>query len=502
VTARLEALRRRRDGPAGPTLSEKAARFERDLRERHDFEGLVLPSVLLPPLGRADFQTGSYENACKWTGTYVGAASLRYAVTKGAPDREAARRSMLALHRLQDITGVRGVFARGFKRADGPTWDEDAGGWPGSRHWWFQNGPYRWMGDVSKDQLSAMLFGYALYWDLVADAADRPGVADHVDGLMGRIVDHDMMLVDLNGQARNLRPDVVPDDHFGEDTLRAAQALANLKIAHRITGEARYDRKYRELIEREGYHRRLINLSAHRYRKVLWPAGLHYNDVRMGFEALYSLVRYEADPTLVGYYRRGLDRSMGAVQNIGNAFCNFVYHACCADDPIHEAFDADAIRTLQLMPVDKRAREVVNSRRDDFDPGWPLPIDERPAHEFEWNGNPFRLDGWRGLDGELEFTGVDFLLAYWMGRYHGFIPAEADRPAEPAARPSAEALATFARVLGVSEAEVWGRVRSGELLAERVRGPAGEEALEITGEAVSRAARLAQRGVRAGWSAE
>ena len=46
------------------------------------------------------------------------------------------------------------------------------------------------------------------------------------------------------------------------------------------------------------------------------------------------------------------------------------------DDPIHEAFDADAIRTLQLMPLDKRAREVINSQRDDFDPGWPLPIDE------------------------------------------------------------------------------------------------------------------------------
>ena len=495
----------RRSGPVpgeGPTLSEKAARFESDLQERHAFEGLVLPSVLLPPLGRADFQTGNYENACKWTGAYVGAASLRYAVTGAAPDRAAARRSLLALHRLQDITGVRGVFARGFKLADGPTWDENASGWPGDHHWWFQFGAYRWMGDVSKDQLSAMFFGYALYWDLVADEADRPGIAEHVDGLMGRIVDHDMMLVDLNGKQRNLRPDVVPGDHFGEDTLRAAQALANVTIAHRITGEQRYHRKYWELIEREGYHKRLINLSAHRYRKVLWPAGLHYKDTRMGFEALYSLIRYESDPTLVGYYRRGLDRCMGAVQNVGNAFCNFVYHACCADDPLHEAFDADAIRTLQLMPLDKRAREVVNSQRDDVDPGWPLPIDERPVHEFEWNGNPFRLDGWRGCQGELEFTGVDYLLAYWLGRYHGFIPAAADRPAVPVTRRSADALAEFARVLGVSEAEVWHRVRSGELLGERVRGAGNEEVLEISGEAVSRAARMVQRRKMVTWSAE
>src|SRR5262249_34188444 len=291
----------------------KAARFESDLRERHDFEGLVLPSVLLPPLGRADFQTGNYENACKLTGAYVGAASLRYAVTGLADDREAARRSMLALHRLQDITGVPGVFARGFKRADGPTPDEHASGWPGEHHWWFQNGPYRWMGDVSKDQLSAMFFGYALYWDLVADASDRAGIAEHVDALMGRVVDNGMLLVDVNGKTRNLRPDVVAAGHFGEDTLRAAQALANLKIAHRITGRARYQAKYRELIEREQYHRRLIGMSAHRYRKVLWPAGLHYNDTRMGFEALYSLIRYEDDPTLLGCYRRGLDRSMGAV---------------------------------------------------------------------------------------------------------------------------------------------------------------------------------------------
>ena len=63
-------------------ILEKAERFENAIENRHLIEGLILPTVVLPPQGRKDFQTGNYENCAIWTGMYVAAQSLRYATTK------------------------------------------------------------------------------------------------------------------------------------------------------------------------------------------------------------------------------------------------------------------------------------------------------------------------------------------------------------------------------------------------------------------------------------
>jgi len=47
---------------------------------------------------------------------------------------------------------------------------------------------------------------------------------------------------------------------------------------------------------------------------------------------------------------------------------------------------------------------------------WLAP-DERPV--MKWNGNPFVVDG--GNEGRSEDDGGFYLLAYWMGRYFGFV---------------------------------------------------------------------------------
>ncbi len=38
---------------------------------------------------------------------------------------------------------------------------------------------------------------------------------------------------------------------------------------------------------------------------------------------------------------------------------------------------------------------------------------------MKWNGNPYRLDG--GNDGRSEDDGAFYLIAYWLGRYHGLV---------------------------------------------------------------------------------
>jgi len=45
-----------------------------------------------------------------------------------------------------------------------------------------------------------------------------------------------------------------------------------------------------------------------------------------------------------------------------------------------------------------------------------LAPDERPVEK--WNSNPHIPDGGSG---HFEDDGAYFLLAYWMGRYHGWV---------------------------------------------------------------------------------
>jgi len=50
---------------------------------------------------------------------------------------------------------------------------------------------------------------------------------------------------------------------------------------------------------------------------------------------------------------------------------------------------------------------------------YPLPINERPIEDFYWQRDPYKLDGISGKN--VEYGGLDYLIAYWFGVYHGFI---------------------------------------------------------------------------------
>jgi len=94
--------------------------------------------------------------------------------------------------------------------------------------------------------------------------------------------------------------------------------------------------------------------------------------------------------------------------------------------------DADvegALQTLREMPQDRRNWGMDNSHRADvvFDPrpsvrGRDILLEVLPADErlFErWNQDPYRA--FDAGDGRLDGAGVDYMLAYWLGRYHGVI---------------------------------------------------------------------------------
>jgi len=50
---------------------------------------------------------------------------------------------------------------------------------------------------------------------------------------------------------------------------------------------------------------------------------------------------------------------------------------------------------------------------------YPVPVEKRPNSDFIWQRNPFDLDG--NGDPRHQAPGVDIVLPYWLGRYHGFV---------------------------------------------------------------------------------
>ena len=45
-----------------------------------------------------------------------------------------------------------------------------------------------------------MLYGYAIYYDLAADSAQKTMIAEDVDRLMTHLLDNHYRIIDLNGQ--------------------------------------------------------------------------------------------------------------------------------------------------------------------------------------------------------------------------------------------------------------------------------------------------------------
>jgi hypothetical protein len=89
----------------------------------------------------------------------------------------------------------------------------------------------------------------------------------------------------------------------------------------------------------------------------------------------------------------------------------------------------EAELSLAGFPLDLDNREMMNSPLPDVPENWfppmvktrlvregrePLPVYRRPLSHNEWKRNPFRLDGNIGETGARHYSGLDYLLAYWL----------------------------------------------------------------------------------------
>jgi hypothetical protein len=399
------------------TLPEKSAAFVERIRARHVRHGMTSDSLLQTPGDLKTNRTVSSDNDGLWTAMYVAAECFRYKVTGETQAREYARIGMQALLRLEAITGIPGFPARSFIKKGEDIQPQD-GEWHAT-----PDGVWRWKGDTSSDEIVGHYFVYPIYYDLVADEAEKKTLAAALDRITNHILDNNYQLIDVDGKRTRWGwwgPEAIWEDP-DELGLRALHLLAHLRTAMHVTQSdalrAKYQKHYDKLINQHRYHLLMRN------QKINIPGHVNHSDDELAFLSYYPLLQYETDAALRKVYQQSLERAWLIERPERNPLWNFIYAVGCAA----KEFDREAsLRTLQEIPLDQIEWTVKNSDRLDVPRDEyadrhgraqalvVLPYSELPMHK--WNGNPYQLDGGKG--GRSEDDGAYFLLPYWLGRFH------------------------------------------------------------------------------------
>jgi hypothetical protein len=186
------------------------------------------------------------------------------------------------------------------------------------------------------------------------------------------------------------------------------------------------------------------------YTEHLEVAGLYvgkdsclsnWNNISMHFASLHNLVWFEHDPDIRARLQHHLQHEAfdpsdtpRPVVEQHNTWFDFIYAAHKAlgpgsDGPAYEAVE-NGVCMLRQFPASQHTPdlecppgrcEVSCIDRLGHEIGdYPRQVAERCPGTFLWWGNPYDLDGC-SQDLRIIRSPGDYLLAYWMGRYYGFI---------------------------------------------------------------------------------
>ncbi|MBI4577816.1 MAG: hypothetical protein HY722_16265 [Planctomycetes bacterium] len=406
--------------PPGLGLAEKARLFEERLARRFlSSEGVLIyrrPSAAPDALAGAPY--GDLADAAAWTGALLAAEAYR-AGLRGDPEALGRVGHVLSgVECLLAVTGVRGLLARTVDPAPHPGAEWHRGAAPHEGLWW--------RGDVSRDQYAGVVFGLGAVLETVGDPALRARAGEAAAAMADHLLDHGLAIVDVDGE-RTTHGDLRGRILGLPIGVNALIDLAVLRVAWEGTGREPYRRAYRRLVCR-GYPRIAWWMKVQAFGRTN-PS----NDV-MGFHALAVLLPREEDPEVRGDYGAALERAWSFVGEEGNALFAAVYVAARGLDAARAA--ASARETLRLFPLDRRAFEVDlrgardiprsfwRDRKGEAQASVALPVNLRGASSYQWKSSPYALRAAPGARGELEYSGVDYLAAYWLARRAGVVDAD------------------------------------------------------------------------------
>jgi hypothetical protein len=406
------------------------------------------------------FQDATYEqvvgyedlqDSTIWTGTYLAAEAFRHAVTGDPKAKENAARAIRTLDFFLKVTGQPGYIAR-FAGPPTPTYLSYVGGscaakgkhpcYPGNAP---DGQPAFWIGGTTRDQYTGWFFGMGVAYRLIDDPELRTLIRADVKEVIDALRASDYKIWGPEGRPKS----------SGQDALPSMQ-LSWLLVAADVLRDdpAGYCKVYEERVKKVLPLALVDNYSGlNKY--------MQYYGFNLDFLNNYNLILLEPNAERKKAYLDAFrDGAYRFVRGTGNSFWDFVDMAASGmSDPQTLASDHQSLSLFQPAPNVVRCIQppppahlnrtsLVLSGIEGFLSHFGLkqniypqaetayPLDDWCPDDFIWQQSPYLTccfdncaSGGSGnpacrnntFQSNVINPGADYLVAYWMGRYHGFL---------------------------------------------------------------------------------
>lgn len=402
------------------SLSEKAEYYDSKMKyfTRENYHAGAYMSDISVPLEEATNEIS--DNDGLWSALYLGALCFKYKVTGDEAARIQAGKTMKALIKLQNITGVSGFPARSYRRPGEHRFGD-------GHHEWHkvtdEIGELEWKGETSSDELVGHYFAAAYYSDLLASDDEKKEIADSIKRVTDHLIDNGYTLCDIDGLPTtwaHFGPDELNNEEMWcwEKGINSLELVAFMRITEHLTGEKKYGDIAEELIRKHHYGMNLLMYK----RYDSWAN--HIDDL-LGILSIMPLLEYEKNSDMRRYLLLALRRHYN-YEKIEHyplfAFTLSLYTG--GHTNIEECIETLEDYSLDLLDykIDHTVRPDVeiNYGPEEYGDGpqarWAFPADERVLGCLSYEA--FCLKG--GYDTRY-VEPSEWLLNYWMGRYYGFI---------------------------------------------------------------------------------
>ena len=365
-----------------------------NIQARHIPYGTVIDPVFTSTT--SDQITGYTRcgDSALWTGHYLAAEAFRYKVTQSADALANAQKAIAGLKSLVDVTG-NNLLARCIVPLDSP-YAADIQKAEASNGI-YKNGPWFWIGNVSRDQFAGAVFGLSVAYDMIDDPTTKSSISD----LLTRVIEyprgHDWKIPEPDG-SNNL--DFIP---------RPDYINAFLAIAHHVNPTRFAGNTFEENV--------LLSVPIRTPITVDTANDDNYFKFNLDYINFYNLVRLNAN--------QGSTDSRSAYNTLRNhtashlnAFFDIIDRGlngpnAARDTETSVLLDQWLQRPRRDPYVDLTSKVTVCGTQA----CQPIPVPLRVPTDFIWQRSPFQLTG--GGNGTTETAGIDYILPYWMSRYYG-----------------------------------------------------------------------------------
>jgi len=426
------------------------------------------------------------ENDGLWNALYMASQAYRFAVTDSPAALENLRLTMEGEVTRMEITGVPGIFTRQFIppnipgigcpaedkeyevdvekddnqwvkiEEDGCVWvvDNQTQQWTGTTHCGLEKyAGWCWLDNVSQDEYAGHMFGLGAIAMLVNDPEIRATAVDLIEQVGEHLMVNHLTFVDWD-QRITEHGLMYPTSMADPPGYLALLSMDYVLMAAVVSGRADLMEFYNQCLLQSGGPAECLPWPLEKpvpftdYTNTLLHfmgsdgCKSNFNNHAMLHSGMFSLIWFEWDPAMREFVQNVFDVGVMRAENPKaglnqlNTWYNFMWAAHkklgpLSDGPAYEAVE-EGICQLKQFPASKSQSQknpadlyphYCEGRLGNSLAEFAIPVKDRCASGFTWWSNPFGRHSCSEAPWVIRHPS-DYLLAYWMGRYYGFIPEE------------------------------------------------------------------------------